>query len=257
MKKFLYVSLSLVAIGCMALSLFGISILSVGIGGASIAGLTLVPGKFITALGEEVPMMSRAEKDLYDQLITQSRANPVSRRAIEEGAISFDPIDYYIRYNVTGLSGNQKIVSQATTKVVGTTNFWPQAIFPQYYNFCFDRISVKTAVTNTANTAITGVSSWTSLRSSMDPAVANGEIIVRSNRNTILETDISGFVQDAAVTGGAQRNNGAAELDKSRFFLEQLGIEVELALAGSVSSAANTTTFVEVKFIGVQARLKA
>lgn len=252
MKKFFQLSLALGALACMVFGLF-----AVGIAGVSVAALTLVPGKFVTALGEEVPMMSRAEKDLYDQLVTLGRANPVSQEAIASGAISFDPIDYYIRFNLTGLSGNQKIVSQATTKVVGTTNFWPQAIFPQYYNFCFDRISVKTATTNTANTAINTVSGWTSLRSSMDPAVANGEIIVRSNRNTILETDISGFTQDAAVTGAAQRNNGAAELDKSRFFLEQLGIEVELALAGTVSNTANTTTFVEVKFIGVQARLKA
>lgn len=250
MKKFFQLSLALAALVAMVCSQFVVGAVLAG-------GLVLVPGKYTTSMGEEVPMMSRAEKDLYDQLITQSRANPVSRRAIEEGAISFDPIDYYIRFNLTGLSGNQKIVSQSTQKVVGTTNFWPQAIFPQYYNFCFDRISVKTGTMNTANTAINTVNTWTSVRTSMDPAVANGEIIVRSNRNTILETDISGFTQDAAVTGAAQRNNGAAELDKSRFFLEMLGVEVELSLAGTVSNTANTTTFVEVKFIGVQARLKA
>lgn len=253
MKKLFFILASLTAV---VLAVAGMFEAATGVVLAG-SGLTLVPGKFIALNGEEVPMMSRAEKDLYDQLITQSRANPVTRRAIEAGAISFDPIDYYVRFNITGLSGNQKIAGQFTTKVVGTTNLWPQAIFPQYYNFCFDRISVKTGTANTANAAVTGISNWTSVRSSVDAAVANGEIIVRSNRNSILETDISGFLSDAAVTGAAQRNAGAAELDKSRFFLEQLGIEVELALAGTVSNTANTTTWVEVKFLGVQARLKA
>lgn len=254
MKKFFLIAVSFASVAFAIAGMFTVSVAGVVLAGA---GLTMVPGKYVTALGEEVPMMSRAEKDLYDQLVTLGRANPVSQDAIRSGAISFDPIDYYIRFNVTGLSGNQKIVSQATQKIVGVTNFWPQAIFPQYYNFCFDRMSVATAVTNTANTDINTVDTWTQARSAMDPAVANGEIIVRSNRNTILETDISGFTQNALVSGGAQRNYGAAELDKSRFFLEQLGIEVELALAGQVANTANTTTFVEVKFIGVQCRLKA
>jgi hypothetical protein len=154
----------------------------------SFAFIQLVPGKYLTALGQEVPMMTRAEKDLFDQLVTMGRANPVTALAIGGDAISFDPIDYYIRFAVTGLSGQQKIVSQSTQKAVGITNFWPQAIFPQYYNFCFDRIAIRTGTSNTANAAASAISNWTNVRASMDPAVANGEIIVRSNRNTILET---------------------------------------------------------------------
>jgi hypothetical protein len=224
------------------------------------AGLQTVPGKYVitNTLGqlEEVPFMSRAEKALYDQLITMNRANPVTTKAIMEGGISFDPITYYVRYNLTGLAGNQKFLSQATMRIVGTTNFPNGATLQQYYNFCFDRIFIRTALTNTANTAVGAVTQWTGVSASVDPAVRNGELLIRSNRNLIVETPAIDFLSAAAVTGGGSREFDGGILEKPRFFLELLNIEGEIALAGTVSSAANTTVWGEFAFSGVQARLK-
>jgi len=225
------------------------------------AGLQTVPGKYVITneqgMLEEVPFMTRAEKALYDQLITLGRSNPVTAKAIAEGGISFDPITYYIRYNITGLSGNQKFLSSATLRVIGTSNFPNGAVLAQYYNFCFDRISVKTALTNTANTAVGAVTQWTAVSASVDPAVRNGELLIRSNRNLIVETPVVDFLSDAAITGAGTRESGGGILEKPRFFLELLQIESELALAGTVANTANTTTWLEVCYMGVQARLKA
>jgi hypothetical protein len=227
--------------------------------------ITIVPGVMYapsreTAMAQglqEVPPMTRAEKALYDQLVVLGRANAVTQQAIEQGAISFDPVSYYIRYDITGLSGNQKFISAATLKVLGTTNLPNGASLQQYYNFCFDRIFVRTATTNTANTAINTVGGYTSVSASMDPAVRNGELIIRSNRNIIVETPVVDFVTEAAVTGGGAREYAGGILEKPRFFLELLSIEAEIALAGTATATANTTTYLEVIFSGVQARLKS
>jgi hypothetical protein len=226
------------------------------------AGLQTVPGKYvitdpISGLLQEVPFMSRAEKALYDQLITLGRSNPVTAKAIDEGGISFDPTTYYIRYNITGLANSVKFVSAATMRLPGITNFPNGATLAQYYNFCFDRVAVRTALTNTANTAVGAVTQWTGVSASVDPAVRNGEFAVRSNRNLIVETPVIDFLSAAAVTGGGSREFDGGILEKPRFFLELLQIESELTLAGTVSSAANTTVWLEVAYMGVQARLKA
>lgn len=220
--------------------------------------LQIVPGKYVTALGEEVPYMSRAEKALYDQLITLNRANAVTTEAIRSGAISFDPISYYIRAIITGQSGKQKILGQFTQNLIGVTNFPNAAQLPQYYNFCFDRIAVRYASTNTANAAATAITGWSSVRGSMPAALANGELVISSNRNTIVETPIADFTSVASITAGGERDFDGGVLEKPRFFLEMLQIEVELNYANgqTVPSTANNTYAVEIMFYGVQARLK-
>jgi hypothetical protein len=102
---------------------------------SSVAFLHIVPGKYVVtdpnngAL-QEVPMMSRAEKALYDQLITLGRANPVTMGVIGQGGISFDPITYYIRAIITGQAGRQKILGQNTIQVDGITDFPNGATLP-------------------------------------------------------------------------------------------------------------------------------
>lgn len=271
MKKFLAVIFSLGLLFSVASAVVSPGkVSSLAAGAVSLVGLFFVAESFRTSTanlqlvpaimkvdGKPVPPMTRAEKALYDQLITMGRAPAATQEAILAGAITFDPISYYIRCNLTGLSGNQKFLSSSTTKSVGTTNFPNNATLPQFYNFCFDRIFVRTVITNTANTAVNTVAGWTSVSASMDPAVRNGELIIRSNRNVIVETPVVDFIAEAAVSGGGAREFGGGVLEKPRFFLELLGIEAEFALAGTVASTANTTTFAEVIFSGVQARLKS
>lgn len=222
------------------------------------AFLQIVPGKYVTADGQEVPYMSRAEKALFDQLITLNRANAVTTEAIRSGAISFDPISYYIRAIITGQSGRQKIVGQSLLNTVGVTNFPNGATLPQYYNFCFDRVAVRYATTNSDNAAAQSITGWSSVRGNMPAALANGELLITSNRNTIVETPISDFTSVAAITAGGERDFDGGVLEKPRFFLEMLQIEVELNYANGqvVPSANNNTYAVEIMFYGVQARLK-
>jgi hypothetical protein len=228
------------------------------------AFLSIVPGKYVvtnpeTGLPQEVPYMSRAEKSLYDQLITLNRANPVTQNVIKQGGISFDPISYYIRAVVTGLSGRQQIVNNSLIQVTGVTNIPNGGALPQFYNFCFDRIAVRYAVTAAASANAAAVTGFSSVRGSMPAALGNGHLIINSNSNKILETPISDFTSVAAITGGGERDYDGGVLEKPRFFLELINIEVELAFATgqTIPSAANNTYTVEVMFYGVQARLKA
>jgi hypothetical protein len=265
MKKFFSIVFTLGIIAAFAMQ-------NPALGAASVVGLSftantwvseysflqIVPGKYVTANGQEVPYMSRAEKALFDQLITLGRSNSVTRQAIESGAVSFDPISYYIRAIVTAGAGRQKIVGQNLLNSVGTTNFPNGAQLPQYYNFCFDRIAIRYATTNSANASAQAITGWSSVRGNMPAALANGEIIISSNRNTIVETPISDFTTVASTTAGGERDYDGGVLEKPRFFLEMLQIEVELNYASgqAVPSVANNTYAVEVMFYGVQARLK-
>lgn len=234
--------------------------------GSTHAYLQIVPGKFIVAkiteanqdMYEEVPYMSRAEKALFDQLVTLGRSNAVTAGAIAGGGISFDPVTYFIRYVVTGGSGTQKFLSASTQFLDGATNFPNGATLPQYYNFCFDRIAVRYTTTNSANAVAQAMTGWSSVRSSMPAALGNGTLRIRSNRNTIVETPVSDFTSVAAITGGGERDYDGGLLEKPRFFLELLNLEAEFTYASgqSIPSAANNTYAVEVMFYGVQARLK-
>jgi hypothetical protein len=221
--------------------------------------LTLVPGVITTVNPEtgaleEVPPMTRAEKALFDYL--RAKSNLVTYQAIQSGDISFDPISYMIRFNITGLSGNQQIVGPNTLFSRGVTNFPNGATLPQYYNFCFDRIAVRYAVVAAASAAPSSTSAYSTVAGSMDPALRNGNLVVKSNRNDIVNTPIVDFVSQAAVTGGGSREYDGGILEKPRFFLEQLQIEVNVDLPGTIPSVANNTYLVEVVFSGVQARLK-
>jgi hypothetical protein len=233
------------------------------------AYLQIVPGKFVVTetnprspnFGQpvEVPYMSRAEKALYDQLITLGRANPVTQKIIDQGGISFDPITYYIRAIITGQSGRQQIVNNSLIQITGITNIPNGGSLPQFYNFCFDRIAVRYAVQTAATANAASMVGFSSVRGSMPAALGNGHLIVSSNQNKILETPVSDFTSVAAITGGGERDYDGGALEKPRFFLELINIEVELAFSTNqvVPSAANNTYAVEVCFYGVQARLKA
>lgn len=226
------------------------------------AYLTVVPAKMVApnfatmkAQGqEEIPPMTRAEKALFDYL--RSKSNAVTYDAIKSGAISFDPISYYIRYNITNLANRVKILGPNSLYSLGITNFPNGATLPQYYNFCFDRITVRYAVVTSASASPSATAGYSSVQSSMDPALRNGEIIISSNRNTIVETPIIDFASAAAITGGGLRENDGGILEKPRFLLEQLQVEIELNLAGQIPNTANNTFLAEVVLSGVQARLK-
>lgn len=235
------------------------------------AFFTIVPGKFVVqnpakgpgspGYGElqEVPYMTRAEKALYDQLITLNRSNPVTQDVIRQGGISFDPISYYIRAVITGQAGRQQIVNNSLIQITGITNIPNGGTLPQFYNFCFDRIAVRYAATNANDTNAAAISGWSSIRANMPVALGNGHLIVNSNQNKILETPISDFTSVAAITGGGERDYDGGVLEKPRFFLELIGIEVEIAYSTgqSIPVANNSTNAIEVMFYGTQARLKA
>lgn len=229
----------------------------------SAAFFNVVPGKYMvprdTGAYEEVPMMSRAEKALFDQLITLRRANPVTDVVINQGGISFDPISYYIRAVITGGAGTQTIVDNSIIQTVGITNIPNGAALPQFYNFCFDRIAVRYTTTNTASANVAAMTGWSSIRSAMPAALGNGHLVIYSNQNKILETPVSDFTSVAAITGGGERDYDGGVLEKPRFFLELINMQIDITYAKNqvVPSAANNTYAVEVMLHGVQARLKA
>jgi hypothetical protein len=203
--------------------------------------------------------MSRAEKALYDQLVTLGRSNPVTADLIRQGGISFDPVSYYVRAIITGQSGIQNVVDSSIIKYPGITNFPNGATLSQYYNMCFDRIAVRYAVAASASANAAAITGWSSVRSSMPAALGNGHLVVLSNSNKVLDTPVSDFTSVAAITGGGERDYDGGILEKPRFFLELIGntVQIQYAQGQTVPSAANNTYGVEIMFYGVQARLKA
>lgn len=219
----------------------------------ALANVTLVPA--ITrdpANAQPIPTFTRAQKALFEYLEQKSQGQ--TRQALAKGALVFDPITYYIRFAITGLSGRQQIVSEGTVKQVGITNF-DRGLLRQYYNFCFDRISVRYATGNSVTTALGGLD-YSSVRAgAMAPALHNGELIVIQNKNTIIETPVMDFVSAAAITGGGLRNFDGGVLEAPKVLEENKQVELWIAFAGTVPSATNTIYGVEVALQGVQARI--
>jgi hypothetical protein len=200
------------------------------------------------------PAFTRAQKYLLDWLA--QFGNDVTKKAVASGSIVWDPITYYIRYAITGLSGRQKILGSATSKVDGVCNL-DKGQLPQYYNFCYDRIAVRYGSTNTANSTVQNFAGYSSVLSSMDAALRNAELIVSLNQEIQVKTPIIDFGAEAAITGGAGVSNVGGELATPKVWVEQLQIEAEILFPNSttVASAVNTFYFAEVAFMGIQARL--
>jgi len=216
--------------------------------------VTLVPAiSRDPANGNPMPVFTRAQKALFEFLQRKGQAQTES--ALKSGALVFDPITYYIRFNITGLSGRQQIVSESTTKQVGVTNF-DRGLLRQYYNFCCDKITLRYASANvvTFNT-VQSIAGYSSVLGSMDPGLRNGELIVIQNKNTIIETPIIDFGSAAAPTGGGARDFDGGELQTPKVFEENKQLEIWLSLGQAVASATNTIYVVEVALQGVQARI--
>jgi hypothetical protein len=178
-----------------------------------------------------------------------------TQKAISQGKIFFDPIVYYIRYDITGLSGKQRILGESTSKVMGATNF-NLGYLPKFTNFAFSKIGISYVDDATgASVAAKALTGWTSVRSSVDKSVANGEIIISSAKNTILEHPIAPFLREAANTAGTIGGSDY-ELEQPRVLKENELVEIELNLPNTVPSVAAHTYGIEVRLTGVQVRLR-
>lgn len=211
--------------------------------------------KNIVAVSDEhgsTTYMTHLQNYLRSYLL--SSANDQTRAKIAAGGIAFDPITYYIRYVITGLSGKQKILSETTQKLVGATNF-NLGQLPKFTNFAWNKIGIAYVDEATGAVAAQALTGWTNVRGSTDFSVANGEIIVTSSNRTILETPIAPFLREAANTNNTICE-GDYELDQFRLFKENEIVYVELNMGGNtVPSVAGHTYGIEVRFSGVQARL--
>lgn len=248
-----------VALGVVATAGVAISTLTFASYHGKYAMFTLVPAvvRDLAPTAPEVPPFTRAQKFLFDFL--RNKGNLVTLDAYLKETIFFDPVNYYIRAVLPpAQQGRYQILGSSTSKVVGVSNFYSQALLPQYYNFCFDRLQVNYGTTNTANAAVQAITGWTNVRGSMPAALANGEVIIQLNKNIIVETGICDFTSEAAVTGGGSLDFVGGALQVPRVLQENLQIEcdVNLALNQAIGNTANTTYGVEVNFKGVQLRLR-
>lgn len=240
-----------------ALSFVGLTIASVSQNFVGYAALNLMPAVTRDPKdGTPIPVVSRAQKTLLD-FFNSDRANAVTKDALKRGAIIWNPVSYYIRANIVGLSGMQKIMGSATTKVVGICNL-DKGILPQYYNFCYDRLVVRYVSTNTGanNTNVATLNGYSSVQSSMDDALRNGELIVDLNRFRQLETPVTDFVSAAAITGGGVRDFDGGLLESPKIWEENLQVDVWINFPQAVDATANFTNAVEVVFSGIEARLR-
>lgn len=250
-------SLCLGSVEASAVSFVGLSIVSTSHLIPGIAALNLMPAVTRDPVGgAAIPIVSRAQKTLLD-FFNSERANAVTKDALKRGAIIWNPVSYYIRANIVGLSGMQKIMSSATTKVVGICNL-DKGILPQYYNFCYDRLAVRYVSTNTGSntTNVATLNGYSSVQSSMDDALRNGELVVDLNRFRQLETPIVDFVSAAAITGGGVRDYDGGLLESPKIWEENLQVDVWLNFPQTVDATANFTNAVEIVFSGIEARLR-
>ncbi len=217
------------------------------------SGVVIYPAVITNQSGLEVPMFTRCQRYLASFL--SAYGNELTKKAIADGSIIWNPVTYYIRAAITGLSGRQKVLGSATSKVLGICNL-DKGILPQYYNFCYDRIAARygtTAVTATDSPA--SLAGYSSVRSSMPAGLSNAELIISLNRQVQLETPVSDFTSVAAVTGGGSRDFDGGELQVPKVWQENLQVDAEINLPLAIPSAVNTSYFLELQFYGVEARL--
>lgn len=207
------------------------------------------------ATGAQVPAFTRAQQYLFNYLTRKSQST--TKQALNASALVFDPVSYVIRAAITGLSGRQKILSETNSKQIGVTNF-DRGLLKQYYNFCFDKITIRYAAVNSVNfPTVQTVEGYSSVLSSMTGGLRNGNLIIVQNQNTILDTPIADFGAEAAVSGGGSRDFGGGYLQEPKVLEENKQVEIWLDLAATIPSATNTIYAVEVVLQGVQARINA
>lgn len=184
------------------------------------------------------------------------KANDVTLQAFLQRALKWDNITYYIAKVITGLSGRQILLNASTSYLIGACNL-DKGQLPQYYNFCYDRVEVEEAINNTsASLTVQNMVSYSSVLTSMDAGLGNGHLITMLNREVQMETPVSDFGSKAALTGGGAKDFDGGELAEPLIWIEQQQIEVDVDLAGTIASAANTTYAAKVLFKGTQIRLK-
>lgn len=224
---------------------------------SAVTAITLVPAIQRAPDGSEIPPFTRAQKFLFDFL--RQKSNVVTLDAFIKETLFFDPINYYVRSVIPKLQqGRYQILGANTSQVVGASNFYAQAILPQYYNFCFDRMQVNYGTANVDGAAAQAIGGWSNVRSSAPVALGNGEVIIQLNKNIIVQTGISDFMSEAAVTGGGSLDFAGGALQTPRIFQENLQIEGDLNLAQNQAfgNDANTTYGAEIIFKGAQLRLR-
>jgi hypothetical protein len=248
--KFLFALVALVAIGYAGnAEVIDPATTLLATGPALVPAITRDP-----ATGDQVPVFTRAQKALFDYLSRKSQAQTAA--ALRSGALVFDPISYYIRSNITGLSGRTKILSETNSKQIGVTNF-DRGLLRQYYNFCFDKITVRYTTGNSVTETVQSLAGYSSVLSSMAGGLRNGNLIIAQNQNNILDTPIIDFGAAAAVVGGGARDFDGGALQVPKILEENKQVEIWLDLAAAIPSATNTIYAVEVVLQGVQARINA
>lgn len=222
--------------------------------GPALAGLTILPAILTDANGNEIPPLTRAQKKLFDY--ARMKANLVTADAYKLGALKWDNISYYIAKIITGLAGRQILLNASTSYLLGACNI-DKGQLPQYYNFAYDRVEVQEVINNTsASLSVQNMAGYSSVLSSMDAGLRNGHLIVQLNREVQIETPIADFGSKASITGGSAKDFDGGELADCPIWQEQLQVQVDADLAGTIASAANTTYAVRVDFKGVQVRLR-
>lgn len=243
----------LLTILAMAIIVLGVAA-DPGLVSNAVFAVTILPAILTDAQGNEIPPMTRAQKKAFDYL--RMKGNAITLDSYRSGALKWDNVTYYIRKVITGLAGRQILLNASTSYLVGACNL-DKGQLPQFYNFAYDRIEVGEVINNTsASLTVQNMSGYSSVLSSMDAALRNGHLIVLLNREVQVETAITDFGSKGAVVGGGARDFDGGELSDPQVWQEQLQVQCDVDLAGTVASAANTTYAIEVLFKGVQFRLR-
>ena len=118
-----------------------------------------------------------------------------SKDMLNQGELVIEDADFYVRSQVTGLGGQNDLVSKSDNEKVGTRNI-DRAQLPSLENLILQGIQVAYG-SDAAEVESAKIDYSTKKPASPDPALMNGEIVIEQDNKPLITIPVDRFFSGA------------------------------------------------------------
>jgi hypothetical protein len=174
--------------------------------------------------------------------------------AISKNQIQFEDAEFYLKKNIKGLSGYQKLADETTDKKDGTINF-DKSKLPPKEGLILQGIAVN-FVSHSSITDPALVPTMTPVLSYTDPAVANADLVIKQEGRTLFTRNIARLMQQAKGDDPQGSGRCLFELANYRYIKPDVTIEIALQFPSGQTVNNSAQQHIEVVLLGTKTRMK-
>ena len=186
-------------------------------------------------------------KSLQNHLSAQNYFKTVQdnfSQELQTSTLVLDPIDLYVAADVSGIQGQKRILDSNSVNEVGLCSFDPDGKMNTGRAVIFDKLVLKVGTATAGDHPAT-----VEYNKAMPLAVQNSKITFKQRGKVVLEA--LGASLDSEAAPQTPQDN-FRQLDSPRFFVDNVGIEIEIETPPGV--AIPTGTFIKPWIQGLVSR---